>query len=456
MRRLLLLFLSLIILFTAYGEDKVDVELKLDFPLFDLPYQIEAGRTIGYGFFGSYASMSMNQSLAIATDLHSAIHFGMDKLYEIIPWNNEIKDPIMFIGNIIPVYIFETYLPFGAGWMGVEFRRSILSRFDVSSRTAYYAFGGYHIDDIELEQFKAGNPIEFTRMNSSYLEGKILFADIMQRNLFFYNLPEYVNITTVMTNLFVFGDLFAASTATYYPQIYKIIDNVIYKNDSVERTRGIAYIDSFNWVYDLFRPNEPYEVRGSHPSGNGIARYITWEQLDDDERKYLVTQGWLDYLNFASPILFGFRSFPLGDSGLTGNFALHHYLTSFGFDITANAYLKYDIFNMAFTLHNYINYQNYYFALEGELLDFPIRFADNFSLLLNPRVMIGMQPENQVFKTDNAEFFGLLGCRVDFAIGETATYLPYFEISAKTDGWVAGNEYLESNVSFAAGLSMRF
>jgi len=32
----------------------VNPALKLDFPLFDLPYQIEAMNTVGHGFFSSY------------------------------------------------------------------------------------------------------------------------------------------------------------------------------------------------------------------------------------------------------------------------------------------------------------------------------------------------------------------------------------------------------------------
>jgi hypothetical protein len=33
--------------------------LKLDFPLFNLPYQITAANTLEYGFFGSYTHPSM-------------------------------------------------------------------------------------------------------------------------------------------------------------------------------------------------------------------------------------------------------------------------------------------------------------------------------------------------------------------------------------------------------------
>jgi hypothetical protein len=68
--------------------------------------------------------------------------------------------------------------------------------------------------------------------------------------------------------------------------------------------------------------------------------------------------------------------------------------------------------------------------------------------------MIGMQPEDSVFQTNSPAFFGLASCRVDFAV--TKHFLPYIELIAKTDGWVAGNEFLEKNISFKIGLSARF
>jgi hypothetical protein len=65
-----------------------------------------------------------------------------------------------------------------------------------------------------------------------------------------------------------------------------------------------------------------------------------------------------------------------------------------------------------------------------------------------------MQPKDQEFMNGTPEFFALAECRVDFAVSKH--FLPYLELTAKTDGWVAGNEFLERNVSFKVGLSIRF
>jgi hypothetical protein len=53
-----------------------------------------------------------------------------------------------------------------------------------------------------------------------------------------------------------------------------------------------------------------------------------------------------------------------------------------------------------------------------------------------------------------AEFFGFVGAKVNFAVSRH--FLPYIDINAKTDGWVAGNECLEWNVSFSLDLPVRF
>jgi hypothetical protein len=65
-----------------------------------------------------------------------------------------------------------------------------------------------------------------------------------------------------------------------------------------------------------------------------------------------------------------------------------------------------------------------------------------------------MQPKDHDFYTSEAEFFGLIGTRADFQINRHL--FPYLEIVVKTDGWVAGNEYLERNIRLILGMSVRF
>ena len=91
-----------------YAQTVTDtVKLKLDLPLFDLPYQMDAKNAVGGGFFGSYANPSMSQSLAVTTDMFSAFHYGMKHFYEnsnirkrtkrlIYTWGTALGDFILF------------------------------------------------------------------------------------------------------------------------------------------------------------------------------------------------------------------------------------------------------------------------------------------------------------------------------------------------------------------------
>jgi hypothetical protein len=47
-----------------------------------------------------------------------------------------------------------------------------------------------------------------------------------------------------------------------------------------------------------------------------------------------------------------------------------------------------------------------------------------------------------------------MGARVDFAV--SSHFLPYLEFTLKTDGWVAGNGFLEKNAGIKLGVSARF
>ncbi|MDR1353232.1 MAG: hypothetical protein LBK05_08115 [Treponema sp.] len=430
--------------------------LKLDFPLFVLPYQIDAGNASTYGFFGSYTRPSMEQSLSFTMDVYSAMHFGLKKLRDSLPFAPVWKNIIYIGGNMTGIIAFAYLLPFGYPWMHNEFERAVLSHSGIDSSGRLFRNKEMGINDGELVRLKAERPYDMIRMDEAGIEGYLLFSHRMTRNVFFYDLDNFSNWTALFA---VWFGAYANTIIGYADHLglINVDDSVkdMYKDDGDQESRYTAGYSSINWVYDLFRPGEAYGERGLHPSGDGsIARYITLAQLSDEERKYLANQGILSLLNFLSPVLYGFTSFPLGKTGFEWNVALQHYLTPFGIDIPAHIFLKRGPFNLAFTYHSYANYAHYFPAVEAGLIDFPVYLAPNFGLLLSPRVLLGMQPKGQNFMTGGPEFLGLLGCRVDFAVSER--FFPYFDLSVKTGGWVAGNEYLERNASVKAGLSIRF
>jgi hypothetical protein len=263
------------------------------------------------------------------------------------------------------------------------------------------------------------------------IESEYLLVERMQKNNFFYD-----------QNLFNESIYWISNYHTWiYAYISFINKNLIMV---VEGKKETVTTDSVLWAYFLF-----------HSELNAMdVGTVQMSDLQDNEKAFLKTRVMWSLVNLASPMMFGVKSIPLSrDNDVYGNFALRQLYTSFGTDLSVNVYLKISSFNIAFAYHSYLNYEHYFPAIEAELIDYPVMF-NGWGLYLTPRVMIGMQPKDMDFKTKSPEFFGLVGGRVDFAI--TRHFLPYIDISAKTDGWVAGNEFLEKNISFKTGLSMRF
>jgi hypothetical protein len=152
-------------------------------------------------------------------------------------------------------------------------------------------------------------------------------------------------------------------------------------------------------------------------------------------------------------MMFFFKSLPFGDTGIKWNFAFRHFLTSFGTDLSLEMYINIEKFNFVAAYHNYQNYKHIFPAIEIEMIDYPVKIG-NIDMYVSPRMMVGMQPKNQNFFTSKVEFFGLIGSRIDFQI--TQNWFPYIEVTAKTKGWIAGNEFLGGNISARLGVSARF
>jgi hypothetical protein len=464
-----LLSLPLVLLFpqepsgaSGAHDPPVPPELKIDLPLFDLPYQIDAANTAG-NFFAAYSTLSMNQSLSLTVDVYSAMHFGMRKLYDNLPLGPVWRNAIFYGGTAAGLLAFAYVLPFGYPWMQQEYTRSVLTRFNINSLNGTYnPFDEIDrvtgVTDDDLARLKEESPHDLVRMQEVTVEGYLLFSDHMLRNRFFYDLHDLSNVTAFLA---AYLALFNSTTGIVeeFGGLYglsSVDDNIedSYKDDGVQKDRMLYGYSGINWVYDLFRPGEPYAARGLHPSGDGsIARYITISQLSGSEKDYLVKQGWLSYLNFISPMLYGVNTFPFGGTGFEWNVALRHYLTSFGSDTPFQLLVKKAPFNMLFTYHSYANYEHYFPAIEAELLDFPLQIG-GLGIYLSPRILVGAQPANQEFMTGDPEFLGLFGLRADFAVSKH--FLPYLDLGAKTNGWVAGNESLEAGASIRLGVSMRF
>lgn len=198
-------------------------------------------------------------------------------------------------------------------------------------------------------------------------------------------------------------------------------------------------------------PDEPYEARGVHPSGAGIDIAIKTTSLTQEEYSYLKKMGNMQYLNLISPFMIGVNRIRLNDH-TAFNFAVRHYLNSFGYDLTTDLFLELRNKQYLFAFHGYRN-KNLF--LQGVELSFPslkIKNSKKDNWTFQPALMIWMQPQD--FYSDKGKPGGLLRLKADRKLNNS--WRIFGTLESKTRGWVAGNPFLQSNVSIRAGLSARF
>jgi len=191
-----IIFLFFFMPFLAVAQNN-EPALKLDLPLFDLPYQIDAMNTVGHGFFSSYANPSMAQSLAVTTDILSSFHFGMKILFDSWDLNVRIgrvdlKTMLFYTGLVFGDFLLF-YVPGGEGWVHEEFHRAVMTRHRVGSFNDMntFPFGRElisvnSITDEDLIRFKAESPADFVRMHAAGMEGDLVLLDHLRHNSFFY------------------------------------------------------------------------------------------------------------------------------------------------------------------------------------------------------------------------------------------------------------------------------
>ena len=447
-------------LYAQINDSLLKPSLKLDLALIDIPYQIDAGKTVNNGkltfgsFLKGYANPSMAQSLSLTTDLYSSAHFGIDKLFKVQKKYLDTKYKFFHISSLFISDFVLTYAPGGDGWLHEEYHRAVMTRYHVNSFDDMNTFpigadmvSVNHIIDEDLVRFKRESPYDFIRMHVAGIEGEYLLIDKLQANNFFY----HQNISHEILYLLITTNSISYVSASSIPEFVDIDTDEMNNKEIGILDRDFTGYDFSAWAYDLFNPNEPYENRGIHPSGTGIDRYIKTTDLSSDALKYLKKKGKQQWLNIISPMLFWKKSIHLKNDYYF-NFAVRHFLTSFGDDISLNVFLQTRNSNLIFRYHHANNYNKNFPSIEAELFEKPFGFLE-LDFLLSPRIIAGFQPKNQSFFTEESEFLGYAGCRIDWVSNWVH---PWVELSAKTDGWIAGNEFLNNNFSVKIGLSTRF
>jgi hypothetical protein len=301
------------------------------------------------------------------------------------------------------------------------------------------------VKDEDLMRLKRDHPADQVRLSAAGIEGDFSLGLEFDKDRFFFG-------TRAAT---LFAEWFAAGNAIAYMNSAAFAsDGTTEKENRIEgdnvRIRDFTGLDPDGWVYDLFRPNEPYEARGVHPSGVGVDRYRSESDFTSRERKYLQTQAHLSFLNLANPNLIGLYGFDLGDAGglpVRFNANLQYLMAPFGYALGMNLFAQVGSYNVFAQLRSYVSDSLVLPGLSAELLRYRLRWAD---AQLTPRVRLWLQPKDQLFFAGSVAPGGALELRLNVPLLSRFDF--YVEGMAKTAGWIPGNVFLGPSLNLRTGL----
>ncbi len=426
-----------------FSRNDSDV-LAMGVPLLDLPFNFQSG----------YYAPSMAQALGLARSFHSAAFYGIDRLANGLagPEHRGAYTAIR-CAAAATLLVYSSYAPLGITWAHEEFHRAVLWNRGVSSRNSVYSFPFFaddvavdHVSDSALVRLKRDYPRDLVRTEEAAYELHQQLVAGFHEDDFFLGRPRPENLSTLFS---------------WYSDLYNIlylglcntslVDSLTAESNrdeggNVARWDCIGF-DYTAWVYDLFRPDEPYAQRGIHPSGIGIDRYIRRSELTPAERGFLAREFYLSLTSLADPMLVGFPGITVGRTQV--NAYVQHYLTCFGHTVNLNLLLRRGERGLAIALLSQQNRVAWFPGLDVRMVSWPVRLC-GVRLGLSPRLALWTQPSGQGFETSKPQPGGLASLRIDWPATEGLR--AFAEIEAKTSGWVAANVSLDPALSVRLGM----
>ncbi|MBF0443531.1 MAG: hypothetical protein HQK54_16615 [Oligoflexales bacterium] len=437
---MMILFASEVSICETASFPKAYSSYTIDFPAYESPFN-----SIPSGW------PSMEQSLNITAASFQTIHHVFGRLVN--PYRGDWKGfwgGMAFVGLDISV----TALPPFDAWLHEEFHRAVMGRYGISSFNDVYYFRPLattisvsHVNDEDLIALKRDHPADMVRLPAAGIEGQSQLVLNLEKAAFFDNVAQYHGFTYLYSYLNSY--FYVASGPTHSSDT--LTDEMNQKESTIKERDFVGH-DFTSWVYDLFRPDEPYEARGLHPSGTGINRYRKASDLTSDEKRFLSLQGNLQLLNLIDPIIWRIDHWPLDGEGGKINGTLQHYLTSFGYTVNANIFLKTGDKSLFFTILNYHNKKLSLPGLSVELRKYRLGSNGFLPNAVSVRLGIWEQPAHQRFDDKHSKLGGLGRVTLFFPVFKRTD--AYFEVEKKSPGWVAGSPYLGENATGRLGVSI--
>ena len=414
-----------------------DSAVICDLTLLDHPFQTA---------FGSYPSMA--QSLGASSCFYQWSHRSLIRLtpdqWETF-WQRFRQYFVLSLFDAI-----ATSVPLANTWLHEEYHRAVMAVRGIDSYNEVYELDLFAeviqvsgVKDEQLIDLKLNHNQDLVRLAAAGIEGTLELNYDLQKKQFFDGITTYNNFLYIYNYIGVVS--YVGSGTSDLSDRLK--DERTDQDDPEER--DFVGHDFTSWVYDLHRPNEPYQFRGTHPSGEGVDRYRGKRDLTDEEEKFLNLQGKLIWLNLVDPFWLNLSSFRWSDT-TRWNFKLRHFLTSHGYTIDAVVLSRSPQWRQIVTLRGYRNAYRWYPGLEYELIRLPL--TSKFSL--SPRLAYWQQPRDQRFKTHSIAEGGMGSVTLHYEASEN--WESFLEVGGKTAGWLASNPYTDSVVETRTGVTVVF
>jgi hypothetical protein len=379
---------------------------------------------------------SWSQALALSADTIELAHWAVWRTTQVI------EEPYQLMARVLLTPAADLGLGVflrTISWAHEEGHRATLATLGIASRNGINDLGHrwprglvpvYGMSDAELERAKATNNPAWVRAEAAGLETEVGRLLRIERDTFTHpELSRFNPATALIAKLNVFEYL--NDCLNWDPS-----DAQLASDDANARLRDFAGPDCDGWVYDLFRPAEPYAARGPHPAGDGLRRSRRVSDLHAAEYNYLARQRTLTLLNLLDPNLVSWSRFEvtLFDAPAAWSALVTHQLTSFGTATDLNVFVQRRDSAAFVTLHAYANEERLYPGAELDLSHLPVPVLGG-ALAASFAVALWQQPAGQRFATRAGSWGGLAGFGVHLPARDWLEVT--LRVQGKTGGWVA-------------------
>lgn len=419
---------------------------------------------------------SMEESLSWTESVFGLGHAGIARMAEGSDLDKRSRDQTTLIAQIVYDSLLVILpIPGGTSWLHEEWHRAVLGRRGMGSYDDVYkakpgseTISVSHVEDDDLRRLKRDHPAEMVRLMEAGMEAQAAQNIALMKRTFAFGSRGREDLVILWSNSL--NNLLYLDTCGSGES-----DRITVQSNYMERSRvdvrDFTGLDCNAWVYDLFRPSEPYDARGQHPYGPGVDRYIKYSNGDSfrgallnewqygttrrhadltrQEQDYLRLQYRLSFLNFVSPAMLGYSRLE-GPTDSHWNASLGHHLTSFGYVIDARFFLRDEKAAWFLTLHAY---RNAGMTLPGVDLELFRWKADvgGHTVYWNFGASVWLQPDDQMFWTRRKEGGGMIRIGAALPVGDRVEI--FAETSYKSQGWVMGTVYLDPAAEFRSGIS---